>query len=204
MAYRIGVIADTHVPEFLPALPKGVGQVFQGVDMILHAGDITGEVVLEELRAIAPVVAIKGDHDQLKLQERTVVECGGMRIGLLHGRRPRWQEAPSLFYNTLSVKDHAWGGFQQQVVRSFDKVDAIVFGHFHHPYVGTHEGVLLFNPGAIYQPSPENVRARLMMTRLPWRRLYLQRSLRRPLRLPTVGILTIDEGAIKPEIIPLP
>src|SRR2546421_4565701 len=61
--YRVGVIADTHVPEFLPVLPEGLAGLFQGVDLILHAGDITGQDVLDQLKALAPVVAVKGDHD---------------------------------------------------------------------------------------------------------------------------------------------
>ena len=42
--YRVGVIADTHVPEFLPALPEGIAGLFQGVDLILHAGDEVAQV----------------------------------------------------------------------------------------------------------------------------------------------------------------
>ncbi|HCF85527.1 MAG TPA: hypothetical protein DEV72_10015, partial [Ktedonobacter sp.] len=48
--YRVGVIADTHVPKSLPALPGEIAQRFQGVDLILHAGDVTGKEVLDELR----------------------------------------------------------------------------------------------------------------------------------------------------------
>ena len=81
--YRIGVIADTHTPEFLPALPKGINHHFEGVDLILHAGDITGTQVLEELRAIALVTAVKGDHDKLDLPLKMVIENGTIEAEIL-------------------------------------------------------------------------------------------------------------------------
>lgn len=202
--FRIGVIADTHVPEFLPALPKGIAQIFQNVNLILHAGDITGTEVLEQLQEIAPVVAVKGDHDKLDLDTKVVVELGGIRIGLLHGRRPRWQELPSLFYNTLAVKYYSWGGIHRYAAQNFERVNVIVFGHFHHPYIHRHRGVLIFNPGAIYQATPENVRKRLAITRAPWNRIYLRRSLLRPPLEPTVGILTIEDGVVQAEVISVP
>src|SRR6478609_3392280 len=80
--YRVGIISDTHIPEFLPALPPAVATCFAGVDLILHAGDITGLAVLEELRTLAPVVAVRGNHDRLDLPLKRRVEIGGARIGL--------------------------------------------------------------------------------------------------------------------------
>lgn len=202
--YRIGVIADTHVPEFLPTLPKSIASIFQGVDLILHAGDITGNEVLEELKLLAPVVAVKGDHDALDLPNKTVVEIGGKRIGLIHGRRPRWQELPGILSNELfGGRRFWWGGFQRQLIRSFDQVDAIIFGHFHRPYLARQNGVLLFNPGAIYHLTPERIHMRLPQTRSLLRRIYLRRRLHRKPEVPTVGLLTIEHGTIRAEILPL-
>jgi putative phosphoesterase len=202
--YRIGVIADTHIPEFLPALPEGVAQVFQGVDMILHAGDITGTEVLEDLRKIAPVIAIKGDHDKLNLPKKTIVEVGSVWIGLIHGRRPRWQELPGILSNLLFANHYFWwGGFQRQVMKSFNDVDAIVFGHFHRPYIAEQNGILLFNPGAIYCATPAIVQARLARTRSFVQRVYLRRWFRSLPKIPTVGVLTVEDGKIRAEIIPI-
>jgi putative phosphoesterase len=202
--YKVGVIADTHVPEFLPELPTGVAQVFADVDLIVHTGDITGQEVLEQLGKLAPVKAVKGDHDKLDLPLLLVIEIGGVRIGAWHGRRPRWQEFPSLLFNTFSSRYHSWGGFQRQAVRRFRQVDVIVFGHFHRPYIGWQRDVLLFNPGAVYHPTHENVQSRLAITRYPWQRLYLRRALLRPAGVPTVGILTIEDGKVHAEVVPLP
>src|SRR5437667_12957 len=60
---RIGVVADTHCPEFTDRLPDRVFEVLAGVDLILHAGDVNGQTTLEELARIAPVEAVQGDHD---------------------------------------------------------------------------------------------------------------------------------------------
>ena len=61
---RIGVVADSHVGECLASLPPEVGERLAGVDLILHAGDITDVSVLRHLGDIAPVVAVQGDHDR--------------------------------------------------------------------------------------------------------------------------------------------
>ena len=63
MTTRIGVIADTHCPEFRDRLPARIFGVLDGVDLILHAGDIVGEETLVALRRVAPVKAVRGDHD---------------------------------------------------------------------------------------------------------------------------------------------
>src|SRR5260370_34527141 len=94
--YRVGVIADTHVPEALSALPGEIAGLFQGVDLILHAGDISSKEVLDELRLVAPVVTVRGNHVLIDLPGRAIVEVGGKRIRLRHGHRSRWRELSSI------------------------------------------------------------------------------------------------------------
>ena len=67
---RIGVISDTHVPVRARALPGQVFRIFAGVDLILHAGDLVTLDVLDELQAIAPVLAVHGNVDHPEVQER--------------------------------------------------------------------------------------------------------------------------------------
>jgi uncharacterized protein len=62
---RIGVVADTHVGEYLDALPAGTLEALEGCDLVLHAGDLSVPSVLEDLEQVAPVVAVRGDHDRL-------------------------------------------------------------------------------------------------------------------------------------------
>ncbi|GAC1678239.1 MAG: hypothetical protein NVS9B9_31330 [Ktedonobacteraceae bacterium] len=200
--YRVGVIADTHIPESLPRLPKEISRIFQGVDLILHAGDITSEGVLDNLRCIAPVVAVRGNHDRLDLPRSTVVEIGGKRIGLTHGNRPGWQELPSIISNEVfDGRPFWWGGFQGHALRAFQDVDAIVFGHFHRPYVARQQNVLLFNPGGIYQLTPEDAAKELGRSQSLLRRVYLMNARRRRPIAPSVGLLTIEDGTIKADIL---
>ena len=54
MTTRIGVVADTHCPEFLHQLPDRLFEVLRGVDLIIHAGDVNGAETISALEAIAP------------------------------------------------------------------------------------------------------------------------------------------------------
>jgi len=103
-ATRVGVVSDTHCPEFLERLPSAIAELLAGVDLILHAGDIGSSGTLAELARLAPVEAIRGDHDRgLDLPDRRVVEVAGKRIGLLHGNRSHLFEEPATFAGTVSL-----------------------------------------------------------------------------------------------------
>lgn len=119
----IGVISDTHGlirPESLRAL--------RGAELIIHAGDIGKPEVIEALRSIAPVVAIRGNNDRekwaRKFPETAVVEVGKVRIYLIH--------------NIKEIKiDPSAAGFQ-----------VVISGHSHRPSVLRRGGVLFLNPGS--------------------------------------------------------
>lgn len=119
-AYRIGVIADTH-GLFRPQIPA----LFQGVDWILHAGDLGKAEVLEHLRAIAPVTAVRGNVDHGAwadaIAEREILVLLGRRFLLQH-------LAPAA----------PWDG----------NPDVIVSGHSHRPTINRLAKVLLLNPGS--------------------------------------------------------
>src|SRR5256885_13925877 len=93
---RIGVVADTHCPEFSNRLPPRLFEVLAEVELILHAGDINGEETLGALSQIAPVQAVRGDHDAdlagLPLVRGLTVD--GRRVVGGHGNRSRWLEGP--------------------------------------------------------------------------------------------------------------
>lgn len=133
-AREIGVVSDTHLPRFGRGLPEELLRGLQGVDLILHAGDLVTLAVLEPLRKIAPVVAVHGnmDGDEVRqaLPARRIVVAGGCRIGLVHGDSGRGRTTP------------------ERALNSFTGVDAVVFGHSHAPLCEEHDGVLLFNPGS--------------------------------------------------------
>lgn len=126
----IGVIADTHLRAPTRELERVVEEVFLGADLVIHAGDIQEEGVLEAFSG-KDLVAVRGNNDTAleTLPERTVLEAGARRIGVTHGR--------------------GWPfGLPGRVRPLFEDVDCIVFGHSHRPFNRVRNGVLLFNPGA--------------------------------------------------------
>ncbi len=129
----IGIVSDTHIPKVCGKLPPEVLNYLQGVDKIIHAGDLVSLSVLEELEQVAPVVAVCGNMDfpevREKLPQKDVLNLEGVRIGVTHGSGPPW-------------------GIEKRVLRLFRNVEVVVFGHTHRALVERIGGVLLLNPGS--------------------------------------------------------
>ena len=122
---KIGVISDTH-NFFDPKIPR----LFDGVEHILHAGDVGAAFITFQLEQIAPVTAVLGNTDSfLSLKETEVVELAGRTFLLHHIVNPRALTDP--------LKD--------RIAR--ERPDVVVFGHTHKPFNETIGGRLLFNPG---------------------------------------------------------
>ena len=121
----IGLISDTHGlvrPDVFTAL--------EGVDFLLHAGDV-GEGVLDELRAIAPVSAVRGNTDPPgtpELVAEIVGEVMGVTIHVSHG--------------------HEVGSPTPARLLARYPQDVLVYGHTHRQLVARAEGRLVVNPGA--------------------------------------------------------
>ena len=203
---RVGVVSDTHCPEFLDHLPGRIAELLAGVDLILHAGDVGSLDTLAELGRIAPVEAVRGDHDrELDLPERRVVEAAGRRIGLFHGNRSHLFEEPATFAGTVSL-GYWWptAGLYRHLRRTFPDVDAIVYGHTHQADARRLDGALLFNPGAVYQVTPEEALRRLARNpgwfEASWLRVM---RYRRVWPRPTVGMLEIGPEGIAASVLPL-
>jgi putative phosphoesterase len=120
---RIGIISDTHGllrPEALNAL--------QGAEHILHAGDVGDPAILDALRALAPVTAIRGNIDEGgpcgNLPPTVLVEFSGRSIYMLHDVKQ------------FDLNAEAAG------------IAAVIFGHSHKPLVEWRRGVLFLNPGS--------------------------------------------------------
>jgi putative phosphoesterase len=121
--HHIGVISDTHGllrPQALAAL--------EGVELIIHAGDIGNPKILQALGRLAPVHAVRGNIDRgdwaADLPLSRVVEVGGLLLYVLH----------ELFCLDL---DPAAAGLA-----------AVIYGHSHSPHLEHKNGVLFLNPGA--------------------------------------------------------
>jgi putative phosphoesterase len=207
MTSRVGVVADTHCPEFIDALPERLFKVLAGVDRILHAGDVNGQPTLQALERIAPVDAVRGDHDQAlaSLPESREVMVEGRRIVIVHGNRGRWLEEAQTLLWTLSLGYfHPHAGLPQALRRRFPSADVIVYGHTHRAHDENIDGVLMFNPGGVHQWNPTTARRRLTQRVgwFEWCWLQVARHLRSYPR-PSVGILEIDEDGIVPKVIEL-
>ncbi|MFZ0214851.1 MAG: metallophosphoesterase family protein [Candidatus Dormiibacterota bacterium] len=208
---RIGVIADTHCPEFLDRLPEGIGETFAGVELILHAGDVGGVHgggTLAELERIAPVLAVRGDHDealeQLPTSREIVID--GRRIALVHGNHGHLYEEPVTFFNTigLGVVPPLQPGHQRWLRSQFPAADVIISGHTHTAFVDRGPGPMLFNPGPVYVVDPAAALRRLERgpSWFEWSWLQVVRH-RRDRPLPSVGILELDGAAMQARVVPL-
>ena len=119
----IGVISDTHGllrPEAVTAL--------QGVDMILHAGDIGRPEIITELQEIAPVTAVRGNNDKgdwaANIADCEVVDVNGVSIYMLH-----------------DVKE-------LDLIPAAAGFSVVIAGHSHKPLIEERNGVLYLNPGS--------------------------------------------------------
>ncbi len=119
----IGVISDTHGllrPEAVSAL--------SGVELILHAGDIHNPFVLSELETIAPVIAVRGNHDRgnwaRSLHEIETITIGKISIAMIHD---------------LKALDN---------YKFTDDFHVVICGHSHKPVIETRGAVIYLNPGS--------------------------------------------------------
>ena len=201
------MIADSHCPEFLPRLPDAALEALAGVDMILHAGDVNDVSTLHELERIAPVHAVRGDHDPAldSLPAWRELEVLGKRIVVVHGNRSRLIEEPQTLIWTLSLGYfHPHAGLPRALRRRFPQADVIVFGHTHRPYTGSVGGALLFNPGGLHQWNPVTARRRLAQRPgwFEWCWLQVAKHLRSYPRQ-SVGVLEISEAGVVPSVVEL-
>jgi hypothetical protein len=122
----IGLIADTHGlvrPQIFGA--------FEGVDLILHAGDVGGPAVLDELRPIAPIHAVYGNTDppgEPGLAARLHLDLAGRSVHVSHG--------------------HEVGRPTPAALAARYEADVIVYGHTHKPLIEYVGSTLVVNPGA--------------------------------------------------------
>jgi len=204
---RIGVVADTHCPEFLDDLPAALLEGLRGVSLILHAGDVGGPSTLRRLREIAPVEAVRGDHDggMTELPLRREVGVAGRRIVIVHGNRSRLIEEPATLVGTLSLGT-IWtaAGLAPSLKRRHPQADVIVYGHTHQARADHIGGTLVLNPGAVYMVDAAEARRRL--SRGPgwfewcWLQVIRHR-IDRP--VPSFGLLEIDGADLRVRVLPL-
>lgn len=133
------LLSDTHLSSAVE-LPEEVRRLIEQSDMVIHAGDLNTVKLYDELEGWRPLVAARGNMDEVQLQsllpEVAVVSVLGHSIGVIHG----------------------WGSPRGMVDKIASKVagydfDMVVFGHSHYPEITGRDRILFVNPG-----SPTNRR----------------------------------------------
>ena len=129
---KIGVISDTHLKGYDAWLERVVEKYFSDVEMILHAGDIVELSVLDIFRG-KEVYAVCGNMDlasaRRSFPEKLTLEVEGHKIGLIHG----------------------WGmpyGMEDKLIKEFEGIECLVYGHTHQAANKMKDNVLFFNPGS--------------------------------------------------------
>jgi len=171
----VGLLSDTHIAFPYEKLPPQVKDVFSGVDLILHAGDIWIPSVLDELESVAPIMATWGDDDfeadlggDSRMMKGNVLNLNGTTIWLTHVK-PR--------YGLISPKEEP----NSSSPDTEDRVappDVVVYGHSHFANIEHYQGVLLINPGSVTWPN------------------YIP-------KLGSVALLTIGSGEVEARIVQL-
>ncbi|MBI2288432.1 MAG: metallophosphoesterase family protein [Chloroflexi bacterium] len=146
----IGLISDTHIPDHAKELPLQLKEVFRGVELILHAGDIYIPAVLDELELIAPVLASEGDDDPFAIK---------------NDKRVKWHQAMTIEGVTIHLMhDKLWASLPRpeglpKTINSQNNghPDVIVYGHTHSSTLERRNGLLLVNPGSATFPHYKRV-----------------------------------------------
>lgn len=132
---EIGVVSDTHGKLAAAALPA-----LQGVELIVHAGDIGDDAVVARLTTVAPVLAIHGNTDRGTALARTYPAT-------------RWIEREGVLIYLTHI-----GGQPHHLVQSLPKTaegrvpQVYIFGHSHRPLCEMYKGILFLNPGTAGAP----------------------------------------------------
>jgi putative phosphoesterase len=125
--YRVGVVSDTH-GHFPPHLRR----LFRGVDRIVHAGDIDGPDILDELKTIAPVSAVRGNMDvgswAARLPTSDIVDVADASLLVMHD------------LNHLDLDPRSAG------------IQMVISGHLHRASLKRSDGVWYLNPGSAAFP----------------------------------------------------
>ena len=176
---RIGIIADTHIPEAGDSLPVQIFTAFKNVDLIFHSGDLHIIEVLDWLEKLAPVVAVRGNGDEPsgplrpglpqndpRVFESYVTCIEGLKLGITHAF-PLPEEAP---FTPPAI-------LMQRVFHV--PVDVVICGHTHVALIRQFGDCLMVNPGSALLPNN--------LTSRPG----------------TVGVLEISNGTVEATLIEL-
>lgn len=141
---KLGIVSDTH-GYFDPQLPA----LLEGVDQILHAGDVGSVAILDQFRALAPVHAVLGNVDTpaLGIPPTITATFEGVQIYMLH-ELPKSQS----MIRDWATADRLEGKSAEHCRRFLESLpehsDVVIFGHSHEPCALILGGKLFLNPGS--------------------------------------------------------
>ena len=162
---KIGLISDTHSAGSGRDLPSEVLQAFEGVDLILHCGDLECLGVLDYLETTAPVLAVRGYEDPREPGERLadatrVVHVGGVAIGMIHDIQWPGPKIATTGDGTGLVLPE--GEATETLAKKFGQpVNVVLFGDTHEELVCRWDDVLMANPGSPTYPGKRHRRGTL-------------------------------------------
>ena len=154
---KIGLISDTHCAGSGWDLPRPVLRALNGVELILHCGDLECLGVLDCLETIAPVLAVRGYEDPVEAGDRLaastrVIAVEGIKIGMVHDIQ--WPGPKIATSGDATELIFPVGPVRDTLARKFgEPVNVVVFGDTHQELVLNSGGVLLVNPGSPVYPA---------------------------------------------------
>lgn len=155
--FRIGVVADTHIPDRRKQLDSAVlaALASRQPDLLIHLGDVTTPTVIRYLEQVAPVIMVQGNRDFLFFRHVPLVKdliIGDTCVRMLHGHTPG-----IIQYILIKVKvwlfHYRLQWFLPRLLAFAEGADVILFGHSHVAESITIDGRLFFNPGSINVPA---------------------------------------------------
>lgn len=131
---RLAIVSDTHLPKGRRELPERCVELLRSSDLVLHAGDFSTVVVVEQLSRLGPPLAgVHGNVDSAEVRRLLPAECtlavDGLQIGMVHDAGPA-------------------RGRLARMRHRFPDAAAVVFGHSHIPLHEAEGGFQIFNPGS--------------------------------------------------------
>ncbi len=128
------MLSDTHSPRHWKRCPPTVAAALEGVDLIVHGGDVCLVETLDELASFAPVLAVRGNNDGDDVAawgapDVLETELAGLPVAMLHDSGPA-------------------AGRAKRLRRRFPDAALVLFGHSHIPWNELHDGQRAFNPGS--------------------------------------------------------
>jgi putative phosphoesterase len=146
---KIGLIADTHMPGAIKELWPQVFETFDGVDAILHAGDLHTLEIVDRLEEVAPTWVAAGNGDvgivDDRLRDTWELEFEAISVGMIHRFPSPERKSPELLSN--------------YVTRHFVKSPHVmVFGHTHLESIHHIDDLICINPGSPTLPQNQSLR----------------------------------------------